>query len=137
MSKSIAVLSRLSMAAILTCGVVVADDAPAPSAAQIPVGPELQKLSVEQIEQAYEGKTPTEGVRMYLAIVKGSRMGSGEGWFGPGQSRYTWKWLAERHGVEPSDAIPVEKFQGPESLRDRLDRNRDGRISATDLDWSD
>jgi hypothetical protein len=137
MSKSIAVLSYLSMAAILTCGAVVAEDAPAPSAIQIPLGPELQKLSVEQIEQAYEGKTPPEGVRMYLAIVKGSRMGSGEGWFGPGQSRYTWKWLAERHGVEPSDAIPVEKFQGPAELRDRLDRNRDGRISTTDLDWSD
>ena len=137
MPKHISALSCLSITALLTCSTAFADDAPASAPAQIPVGPELQKLSVEQIEQAYEGKTPPEGVRMYLAIVKGSRMGAGEGWFGPGQSRYTWQWLAERHGVDPKDAIPVEKFQGPAALRDRLDRNRDGRISATDLDWSD
>src|SRR5689334_14553611 len=43
------------------------------------------------LEAAYEGQTPPEGVRMLLAILRGSRMEPDEGWFGPAQTRYTWK----------------------------------------------
>ena len=49
------------------------------------VGPELQDVPVEEIERAYAGRTAPEAIRMYLAIMKGSRMGAGEGWFGPGE----------------------------------------------------
>ncbi len=89
------------------------------------------------IEKAYAGAQPPESVRMLLAITRGSNMGPGDGWFGPADARYNWKWLADKHGVAIGDAIPKEKFQGSERGFDRLDRNKDGRITADDLDWSD
>ena len=74
---------------------------------------------------------------MYLAIVKGSYMGAGEGWFGPAKSRFNWTWLAERCGVDPESEIDVDHFPGSAAYFQRLDRNRNGKISADDLDWSD
>lgn len=92
----------------------------------------------QELEQAYQGTTPPEGVRMLLAIARGSDlMGPGEGWFGPAQSRYSWEWLAERHGVSITDAISPERFLGTPTWFRGLDRDRDGRITERDLDWSD
>jgi thiol-disulfide isomerase/thioredoxin len=89
-------------------------------------------------ESLYEGETPPEAVRMLVAILKGSKMGPGEGWFGPAQTRYTWEWLAQRCGVEPqSGRIPRDRFCGPAAWFARLDRNGDGILTPDDLDWSD
>ena len=101
------------------------------------VGPELERVPVEEIEKTYEGKTAPEAIRMYLAIVKGSMMGAGDGWFGPAESRYDWEWLAKRHEIDPDGEIESDKFQGSAGLFERLDRNRDGKITADDLDWSE
>jgi hypothetical protein len=101
------------------------------------VTPDLQKVPVEEIERAYEGRTPPEAIRMYLAIVKGSRMGAGEGWFGPAQSLYDWEWLAKLHGIASEEGISADDFKGASTWFTRLDRNRDGKITADDLNWSD
>lgn len=101
------------------------------------VGPELVNVPIDEIERVYAGRTPPESMRMYLAIQRGSRMGPGEGWFGPAQSRYSFDWLAERHGVTPADGIEADKFQGAPEWFARLDRNRDGKITSDDLDWSE
>ncbi len=93
-------------------------------------------MSLQELEKAYEGRTPPESVRMLLAVVHGSMMGPGEGWFGPAESRFSWEWLVRNTG-EKSRAIPADKFPGPAHWFARLDRNKDGRISADDLDWSD
>lgn len=136
-------LSKCFVAAImLATSAALADDAPPASAAaagptEFTVSPELSKVPVEEIEKAYEGRTQPEAIKMYLAIMKGSQMGPMDGWFGPAKSRYHWKWLAERHGVEGEEGISAEKFQGPKSLFARLDRNRDGNITSDDLNWSD
>lgn len=95
------------------------------------------ELSLSALEKAYEGVQPPESVKMLLAIMRGSKLGPGEGWFGPADSRYSWKWLAERHGVAETEAIRADKFQGTERWFARLDRNQDGRITADDFDWSD
>jgi alkylhydroperoxidase family enzyme len=90
------------------------------------------------LQRAFPKGEPTpEAAEMLIAILKGSQMGPSDGWFHPGQSRYGWKWLAEKHGVRPGDAIPREKFQGPSALFERLDRNKDGALRADDFDWSD
>ena len=101
------------------------------------VSPELTKIPNEEIEAAYEGKTPPEAIRMYLAISKGAMMGGNDGWFGPAASRFGWAWLAEKHGVDPKGEIEAAKFQGDAAWFKRLDRNKDGKIVAEDLDWSD
>jgi hypothetical protein len=101
------------------------------------VGPDLVNVPVEEIERAYEGRRKPEAIRMFLAIAKGSRMGAGEGWFGPGQSRYDWNWLAKQHKIDAREGMTFDEFSGSSLWFARLDRNRDGRITDDDLDWSE
>jgi hypothetical protein len=89
------------------------------------------------LQSAFRGQTTPEAAQMLIAIARGSQLGPGEGWFHPGQSRYGWRWLAEKHGILPSEAIPRTKFLGSETLFARLDRNKDGRLRFDDFDWSD
>jgi len=91
-----------------------------------------------EIEKQYAGKAQPEAVKMLVAILRGSQLGPGEGWFGPAKTRYTWKWLAARHDL-PADAkgLPRDKFLGPPELFARLDRDGDGAVTPFDLDWSD
>jgi hypothetical protein len=84
----------------------------------------------------YEVRYP-EAAQMFYAIATGSQMGPGEGWFHPGTSRYGWKWLADRHKITPAGRITRKEFKGPAALFDRLDRDRDGVLTAADFDWSD
>src|SRR6266852_2529720 len=89
------------------------------------------------LQQAFKGQTTPEAAEMLIAIAKGSQMGPGDGWFHPGQTRYGWKWLAEKHGIKPAEAIPREKFLGSEALFVRLDRNKDNQLRSDDFDWAD
>ncbi len=90
------------------------------------------------LEKAYEGEHPPEAVRMLTAVLRGSRMGPGEGWFGPADNRYSWKWLAQRCGVDPAKGgIPRDRFRGSDALFARLDRDKNGAITPDDFDWSD
>jgi hypothetical protein len=90
------------------------------------------------LEAAYEGKQPPEAVRMLLSILRGPRIGANDGWFGPAETRYTWKWLAKAHGIDPeTGSISRKMFRGTEAQFACLDRDKDGRITADDLDWSD
>jgi hypothetical protein len=63
--------------------------------------------------------------------------GSGQGWFHPGQSRYGWAWLAARYDAKDKGRITRQEFRGPADWFDRLDRNRDGVLTASDFDWTD
>lgn len=137
-NQSLKIAALLLSTAIITRSQTLADDAkPQSSPPQFTVTPELTKVPLEDIERAYEGKTAPEAIRMYLAISKGAMMGGNDGWFGPAASRYSWAWLAEKHGVGPRGEIEAAKFQGEPAWFKRLDRNLDGKITAEDLDWSD
>ena len=131
-----------AITSFVTVGTVTFADEPAESKPARPassvLSPELlDQIPLAEIEKAYANTTPPEGVRMLLAISRGSMLGPGEGWFGPAQSRYSWDWLAKRCGIATAETIPADKFPGPKPLFDRLDRNKDGRIAEEDLDWSD
>jgi hypothetical protein len=78
-----------------------------------------------------------EFTRMLFAILDGSMMSRGEGWFGPAQSRYTWAWLAAKHNLKPTAELPEDKFRGSPELFAALDRDHDGVLRAGDFDWSD
>ena len=91
-----------------------------------------------KLEEAYPGKKRPEAIKMLVAILRGSQMNSGEGWFGPAASRYSFKWLAEACKVDDAKkGISRKDFPGDDLDFSRLDRNGDGRIAASDLDWSD
>lgn len=92
-----------------------------------------------QLERAYAAANQQlpESVRMLVAIVnKGAAIGYSDGWFGPAKSRYTWDWLATTHNVDLQSGIPRERFRGDSRVFDCLDRDRNGLITADDLDWS-
>ncbi|HEY4260289.1 MAG TPA: deiodinase family protein [Schlesneria sp.] len=99
--------------------------------------PEELKSVADQLEVAYQGQLVPEAVRMYIALASGSKMTGESGWFGPAQSRFSWTTLATRHGVDPQSGITTAAFQGQPEWFARLDRNRDGVITAEDLDWSE
>ncbi|MGH7225949.1 MAG: deiodinase family protein [Gemmataceae bacterium] len=99
--------------------------------------PKKAEAAAAVLEAAYQGRTPPEGVRMLIAVLRGSQMGPGEGWFGPAQTRYTWEWLARRCGVDPTKGtIPRDRFRGSDAWFARLDRDKNGAITAADFDWS-
>ncbi|MFM7160627.1 MAG: deiodinase family protein, partial [Planctomycetaceae bacterium] len=95
--------------------------------------------SIADLERQYEGKLAEapESVRMLIDIAHGSQMGPGEGWFGPGVSKYSFGWLTERFGEPELERLSGEQIPGPAHWLARLDRNRDGEVTADDLDWSD
>jgi hypothetical protein len=78
-----------------------------------------------------------EIVEMASALPNLPRMGAGDGWFHPRQSRYDWKWLAARFDTNRDGKITPKEFKGPAELFARLDRDRDGVITAEDFDWSE
>jgi Ca2+-binding EF-hand superfamily protein len=79
----------------------------------------------------------SEFMAMYRAVLNGSKLGPGEGWFGPSQSRYDWNWLAQRYDTNKDGKITSAEFAGAEKWLSRLDRDRDGMVVRADLDWSD
>jgi thiol-disulfide isomerase/thioredoxin len=117
---------------------VVVGDEPAASKKPAALTPAETAALAATLDRAYGDARPPEAARMLTAILRGSQMGPGEGWFGPAQTRYTWEWLAKIHGIDPKkEAISKNAFRGPSELFARLDRNKDGRIMSEDLDWSD
>ncbi len=100
-------------------------------------GPELLKLTPEEIEAAYEGQRMPEGVAMYLVIARGGQLDGTSGWFGPASSRFSWEWLAKQNGIEPDQPLKKDQFKGDAEIFAQLDRDHDGLLSGFDLDWSD
>jgi hypothetical protein len=83
------------------------------------------------------GMRPPEALEMAGALAGLSNMGPGDGWFHDSQSRYTWRWLAARYDADHNGTITRKEFAGPADLFERLDRNHDGVLTASDFDWSD
>lgn len=75
--------------------------------------------------------------KMLQAILSGSQMGPNDGWFKPSETRYDWKWLSSQRKPDAQGRISPKEFAGPADLFMRLDRDRDGFITAGDFDWSD
>jgi EF hand len=79
----------------------------------------------------------TEFQLMWDAILAGSNMGPGDGWFKPAQARYTWDRFRARYDRDKNGRVTPTEFDGPPSLFAALDRDGDGAITAEDFDWSD
>lgn len=78
---------------------------------------------------------PSEGLKMFLAIVSGKPPGPPAGWFGPAKSAYGWGWLAERYDKNRDGEITAKEFTDPKPFFTRLDRDGDGKLTRADLDF--
>lgn len=133
---------RAALVVVWLCiGTTAHPDSPPPS--KPPARPPLSEdvkaaLKMSSWLEKVTGKEKApETVRLLAAIDRGVIPGNGDGWFGPPQMRYTWEWLAKKHDIAPGAGIPKDKFQGSAAHFARFDRNKDGRITGDDLDWSD
>src|SRR5438874_2073444 len=86
-------LLALVAAGLLAVPGPAAGPAPKPRGARTPL-PHRDRLS-----EAAGRVRRLEFVEMLTAVLSGSDLGPGVGWFHPGQSRYGWKWLADRYDV--------------------------------------
>lgn len=79
-----------------------------------------------------------EAVHQLLHVVLNGNAGKegGTRWYRPSQTRYNWERFAKRQG-DGADSVTREQFAGPSAWFDILDRDRDGKITRRDLDWSE
>ncbi len=115
-----------------------------PKPLKLPAGVTAEQLAdpkeaakiADQLDKEYPAPQ-SEATKMLIAILRGSQLNGMDGWFGPAQSRHTWAWLAKHCGVDPKKGtITRDKFIGPVELFDQLDRDGDGKIAASDLEWA-
>jgi len=92
----------------------------------------------EYLPPALSWLREVEAVQMFAAILSGTPPSSGDmGWFHPGQSVYSQKWLLKQMGKDANGSLGRKEFTGPSEWFERLDRNHDGELTAADFDWSD
>lgn len=140
-------VAALAFALLVPGGAMPADPVAGPPLPKLPPGfgadavadPKDAARAADWLEKEYPADARPESVRMLITVLrKGGQIGGEDGWFGPGQTRFTWAWLAARHDLDPTaKAIPRDRFRGPAAAFDRLDRDGDGKVTPADLDWSD
>jgi thiol-disulfide isomerase/thioredoxin len=120
-------LAVLTLAALLTASNIALADGP----------PKLDKLKpTEILEKAWPAHP--EWVAMLVDILQGSQLGPGEGWFkkAVAQTRFTWDAARSKFDKDGDDSISRSEFAGKDGDFARLDRDRDGSLTATDFDFS-
>lgn len=121
---------------------------PAPSDSAVPqlleshgVPPKIPASPISKLRTWWQNSMArlkqVESVQMVTAVLDGSQMGPGDGWFHPGQSRYGWDWLVRRYDADADGVITADEFAGPAELFETLDRDRNGELKPDDFDWSD
>jgi Ca2+-binding EF-hand superfamily protein len=79
---------------------------------------------------------PKSEARLMLdAILKGSRMGPNDGWFGvaKGETRFGWKYVAKTFDTNRDGKVTPQEFRGKPVHFRRLDRNGDGELTEADF----
>ena len=121
-------LTAFALAAILaSLSVVRADEPPARAKRLKPT---------EVLEKAWPDHP--EWVAMLVDILQGSQLGPGDGWFkkAVAQTRFTWDAARAALDKDGDGSISKAEFGGGDTDFARLDRDRDGLLTAPDFDFS-
>lgn len=114
---------------------VTSKEAPAPGPAQLRIW--LEALMQAPWVELYGPDFPrSEALRMLLTVQKGEKLGPGRGWYDPSRRALDWDWLRARYDRDGDGWIVPEEMDGAAHLFGALDRDKDGAVSAEDLDWS-
>jgi len=122
-------LGSVSLALLAFSQEVDQDERPDPGLA-----PELAQQLAQLLDRDWQ-QQPEWG-RMMVAILRGEEMRIGSGWFAPSQSRYDWRWLAERFDGDGDGTIGLADLpEGPlrQLCFDRLNTTADSVLTADDL----
>lgn len=92
-----------------------------------------------RVAQELKAKLPPKSeARLMLDAVIDGRVGPNDGWFGvaKGRTRFGWKYVAKTFDRNNDEKVTRKEFRGkPYDFR-RLDRDRDGVLTAADFDGS-
>jgi Ca2+-binding EF-hand superfamily protein len=93
----------------------------------------------ELVHGAFVGASAKAGqvefVQMLGAVLDGSSMGPGDGWFHPSRTKYGWTWVSYHFDKNHDGKVTREEFGGPAHVFNHLDRNGDGVLTAKDFEW--
>jgi Ca2+-binding EF-hand superfamily protein len=107
-----------------------------------PADKPTDKLSVEALEAEKQLRATldadSEAIAMLNSILQGGRLGPADGWFplAKAQSRFDWQYVASKYDQDQNGSIARDEFSGSQLDFDRLDKNRDRRITEADFDWT-
>ncbi|MFO0959595.1 MAG: deiodinase family protein [Isosphaeraceae bacterium] len=109
-------------------------------AAALPASAPAQDAERQAVNRALAESYPDrpEWLDMMVDILQGSQLGPNDGWFrtAVAQTRYTWEAARERLDADKDGKIGRDEFPGPDADFRRLDRDRDGAVTAADFDFS-
>ncbi len=79
-----------------------------------------------------------EWLAMLADILQGSQLGPEDGWFRRAVAQTRFDWEGDPHAARPRRRRPdlAHEFAGPDADFARLDRDRDGVLTAADFDFS-
>jgi Iodothyronine deiodinase/EF hand len=107
-----------------------------PTASSTPTNPGLSGAAI--LEKAWPDHP--EWLAMLVDIlVKGERLSGSDGWFrkGVSQIRFDWKSTRLAFDTDGDGSISRAEYSGLDADFARLDRNRDGVLTAPDFDFTD
>jgi hypothetical protein len=78
-----------------------------------------------------------EAVLRLLSILSGTPPSADKasGWLVPSRTRYSASWLLEQLDEDGDGAVSADEWRGRSEWFAKLDRDRDGYITAKDLNW--
>lgn len=101
-----------------------------------PLTPEAQAVAKELRQKL---PADSEPLRMLEAIIAGSELGPGEGWFESSDrhSRFGWAEVAAAYDKDADSTITAEEFGGENESFAAVDQNQDRKLTDKDFDWSE
>ncbi len=99
------------------------------------LSPEHMKQFGQMLEQDW--KRRPEWGDMAVAVLKGEAMRPGMGWWRPSYRRFDFTWLRAQFDADTDGAVvraELPELAKADQLFARLDRDLDGRVTATDLE---
>ncbi len=120
---------------ILAFALMAADGPPGPSA---PPRAEVAPPSgAALLEKAWPGHPEWLAMLVDIVVV-GDRMGGNDGWFRKAvtQTRFDWKATRSALDKDGDGSIARAEFSGSDADFARLDRDRDGTLTAVDFDFT-
>ena len=127
------------MLLVLICSAVAPAWADEPKASPRPSGVAADREALEVAEALRESwPDRPEWVDMLADILDSKSMGPDYGWFrtAVAQIRFDWAWARQRFDKNGDGRIERPEFAGGDHDFARLDRDRDGRLTAADFDFS-